>query len=358
MMPGTVAGTALRVSPEQVLSFRAAQSHLGKRLPAGSLREAAWGGLQDSSPRAALFSLHARLGGVGPDSWEDDALWQIWLRMADYVVPRQDFGVFTLGALPRAEPLASTLIAIGDAVAEIVGDQRLPSRDVAAALARRPQVDERTRQHPRWVMQEACVSARYRIRWDTRFVTVAATPVPDLDREDARRELVRRFLHWHGPATPRQFASWAHLPRDDAFETWRLLTPELLPVTLNGELRHLLARDEEGLRDASPVEGVRLLPFSDPLFALDRKTLFPDPAGDDGPTRDDRGAPLRARVRNGLSGRILVDGVAAGSWGRREHRLLIWLWGPLQTGVRKRVLAGAETLADPLGRRVEIRWLK
>lgn len=353
---GTVPSTALQVSCEEVFHFRAAQSHLGNRLPPGSFRDAAWGALQDSSPRAALLSLHARLEGVGPGSWEDPALWQIWLRMADYVVPRQDFGVFTLGALPRAPGPASALVAVGEAVREIVGDQSLPSRDVAAALARRPNLDDRTRHHPRWVMQEACVSGRYRIRWDARTVAVMAAPVPDVDPEEARQELARRFLHWHGPATPRQFASWAHLPLVDAVETWRVLAPELLPVAAGGELRQVLVRDEERLRQALPVASVRLVPFSDPVFALDRNLLFPAADGA-GPSRDERGSPVTPRLRNSLTGRVLVDGVAVGSWGRREHQLLIWLWEPADPAVRERVTAEAATFGGPAGRPVEIRWL-
>lgn len=352
-----MATPALRVTLEQVLHFRVAQSHLGRRLPAGSFREAVWGGLQDSSPRAALVSLHARLEGARPGSWEDPALWQIWLRMSDYVVPREDFGVFTLGALPRADRAAAGLIAAGDAVAEIVGNQSLPSREVAAALAQRPEVDERTRQHSRWVMQEACVSGRYRMRWDTRTVVILATPVPDIDPEEARLELARRFLHWHGPATSRQLARWAHLPLGDALETWRRLTPELLPVAVEGDLRHVLSRDEVQLRGARPGRGVRLLPLSDPVFAVDRKSLLAGPAGGGALPRDERGAPLPARVRNSLTGRILVDGAVAGSWARRERRLSVWLWGRPAAAVRDRVLAEAGSFAGPLGGPVEIRWL-
>ena len=69
--------------------------HLVERPPPGSHKIAAVGGLQDSAPRAALFALHARMEHVGAGSWEDPSLVQIWFRMADYVVPRRDVGVFT-----------------------------------------------------------------------------------------------------------------------------------------------------------------------------------------------------------------------------------------------------------------------
>lgn len=336
-MPEAVGEPVLDVPRERLLPFRVAQSHLKTRLPARSFRDAAWGALQDSSPRAALISLHARMEGAAPDSWEDPSLWQIWLRMSDYVVPREDFGVFTLGALPRDPQTARALIETGDAVAEILGGRTLPARELGAALGRRPGMNERTRLHGWWVVREACVSGRYRIRWDARSVTVTAAPVPDIDPEDARRELVRRFLHWHGPATPRQFATWAHVPLVDALETWRRLATELLPVTVDARTRHILARDEDALREEPRVGGARLVPLSDPAFALDRP-LSEAPAG----------------PGHHLTGRILVDGQVAGAWGRREHRVSIWMWGRPATVVQERVLAEAETLAGPIGRPVEI----
>jgi len=60
----------LALSREQVLAFRRRVNSLDERLPAGadSLRLAAWAGLQDSMPRAALLSIHARVEGAHPES--------------------------------------------------------------------------------------------------------------------------------------------------------------------------------------------------------------------------------------------------------------------------------------------------
>src|SRR5438270_2839628 len=72
-------------------------------MPAGprSLRLAAWAGLQDSMPRAALLSLHARVEGVGPSTWEHPSLAHLWgPRYSAYVVPKRDFALFSLGRLP------------------------------------------------------------------------------------------------------------------------------------------------------------------------------------------------------------------------------------------------------------------
>jgi hypothetical protein len=53
---------------------------LDERLPRGrrSLRRAAWAGLQDSMPRAALLSIHARVAETQPTTWEDASLVQLW----------------------------------------------------------------------------------------------------------------------------------------------------------------------------------------------------------------------------------------------------------------------------------------
>ncbi len=64
-----------------------------------SVRKAVWAGLQDSVPRAALLSLHARVEGVArlPSS-----MVQIWgPRFNVYVVAEKDLGIFSLGRMPE-----------------------------------------------------------------------------------------------------------------------------------------------------------------------------------------------------------------------------------------------------------------
>src|SRR4051812_23992632 len=94
----------LDVTREQILAFRRRVGALDERLPknAKSLRQAAWAGLQDSMPRAALLSLHARIRGVESSTWEDPSLAQLWgPRYSTYVVPKRDFAFFSLGRLPE-----------------------------------------------------------------------------------------------------------------------------------------------------------------------------------------------------------------------------------------------------------------
>lgn len=95
----------------------------------GAVRQAAWAGLTDSMPRAALLSLHARLDDVDGDALEHEGLVQVWgPRYSVYAVHDADVAVFTRGRLPqggksrmRAEDIARQL---GEYLDGDVGDVR------------------------------------------------------------------------------------------------------------------------------------------------------------------------------------------------------------------------------------------
>src|SRR5437763_1668580 len=83
----------LALARAQILAFRRGVGALDARLAHGpdSLRQAAWAGLQDSMPRAAVLSLHARVEGIRPESWEDPVFVQLWgPRYQVYVVAADD----------------------------------------------------------------------------------------------------------------------------------------------------------------------------------------------------------------------------------------------------------------------------
>src|SRR5204862_7526032 len=127
----------LQLTRRQILAFRRRVGALDERMPAGSesLRRAAWAGLQDSMPRAALLSLHARVDGVESSTWEDPTLAQLWgPRYHTYVVAKRDFALFSLGRLPdnaksrlRAERIAERLHAHPDGA-------RMTDREAGRAL--------------------------------------------------------------------------------------------------------------------------------------------------------------------------------------------------------------------------------
>src|SRR3954463_4702223 len=127
----------LRLTRQQILAFRRRVGVLGERMPmnAQSLRRAAWAGLEDSMPRAALLSVHARVDNVESSTWEHPSLAQLWgPRYNTYVVAKRDFALFSLGRLPdnakgrlRAERMAERLHAGLDGT-------RMTDREVARAI--------------------------------------------------------------------------------------------------------------------------------------------------------------------------------------------------------------------------------
>jgi hypothetical protein len=309
----------LRAGRAQVVASRLRATHLDARLPAGSLVRAAWCGLQDSAPRSALLALHARVDGVGSGDWEDLALTQVWgPRGAVYVVPAADVGVFTLGLLPRDEAAAAAIEAIADHVRLVLDGRRLSVGDV---LDRMPSLDHRD-------LRMACRSGQLRIRWDGRDTEVEAAARPRVDPVEAQLELARRFLRVAGPPTPEGFAWWAGIADTDARATWDALD--------------LPAAPPAGLA-AEPVTGVRLLPPGDPFLATaDRELLVPD-----------------ASRRRALwppstvwPGGLLVDGELAGTWRRRQGRVTVSPWSPLDDVVREAV--EREAAAFPLPHRITL----
>ena len=139
--------TRLDLTRQQILAFRRHAGALDERLPRGedALRRAAWAGLQDSMPRAALLSIHARVAGTGPSAWEDSSLVQLWgPRFSVFVVAGRDLAVFSLGLLPddakgrrRAEALAATVIPLGLGMSLVeVNTEQPGSADRAIASAR------------------------------------------------------------------------------------------------------------------------------------------------------------------------------------------------------------------------------
>ena len=231
--------TRLELTREQILAHRRRVGALDERLPFGpdSLRRAAWAGLQDSMPRAALLSLHARVEGTGPSAWEDPALVQLWgPRFSAYVVAAPDVAVFTLGRIPadderrrkRAFDTAARLHAFLDGRTMTYGEAGRGMGRNANSL------------------RYAAPSGTVLIRWEgARQPTIWTVPPPAMSESEARLELARRYLHVFGPTTPAAHGTWAgtvpSVGRDAFAELGAALTPVSTPI---GE-GWILASDED-----------------------------------------------------------------------------------------------------------------
>jgi len=326
------------VSRDQLLRYRARASHLHAKLPAGSFAAAAWGGLQDSIPRAGVMSLHARVEGTQPDSWEDPSVVQIWFRGgADYIVPRADAGVFTLGSYPRDPDEARRLETLADDIHRVTEGRTL----------RVAEVSERLRLAHQTRIRGVAVTGRVHIRWDASNIWLIPVERPAVDVDDARRELARRFVHWYGPTTVATLARWTGVRPAEARATWADIEAELVEVDLAGERRFILAADLERLERPEPVGGVRLLPMDDPLTKLDKGLLVRD-------------EDLRRRVVPSygagpgyVPGAVLVDGEIVGGWQRQQRKVTIHPFTRLSPSVR--IVIEAEALAFPIAGSAEPR---
>jgi len=294
---------------EQILSFRRRSGSLDRRLPASSksLRRAAWAGLQDSMPRAALLSIHARVQGARPDSWEHSSLVQLWgPRFSAYVVAAEDVPVFSLGRLPddarrraRATDTASRLHAFLDG-------RQMPFGAAGHGLG-----------VPHNSLRYAAATGTVLLRWDgARQPVIWSAEKPSMDPSEARLELCRRFLHIFGPSTYASFARWAGIGLPEARSAFKALSSSLTEVHTPIGDAWILISDEAAFR--APAESpapVRLLPSGDAYFLLwgrDRELLVPD--------AKQRSELWTTRV---WPGALLLNGEIVGVWRRDSSQVSV-----------------------------------
>ena len=333
----------LHLDRAQILAVRRQVGALDRRLPwgPGALRLAAWAGLQDSMPRAALLSIHARVEGTGPDAWEDPALVQVWgPRFSAYVVAAEDRAIFTLGRLPddaaglrRARETAGRLDAF-------LAGREMPFGQAGRGMGVVPNS-----------LRYGTTTGRLLIRWDgSRQPTVWTVPAPVMDPLEARLELARRYLHVFGVGTPAGFGGWAGVKPPRAHAVIAALAPSLVPVLTPVGEAWILAEDEPAFGEPpTPPAPARLLPSGDAYSLLqdvDRALLVPDAA-----RQRELWTP---RV---WPGAVLVDGEVVGVWRRADARLAIDGWRRLTSAERAAVETEAASLPLPgLAGRITVAW--
>ena len=334
----------LELSRSQILAYRRRVTALDERMAYSpqALQQAAWAGLQDSMPRAALLSIHARLADTGPDSWEDPALIQIWgPRFSAYVVAKQDLPVFTLSRLPDQGRQLKRIQDIAARLAAVLDGERLPQREAARL------VGEQNANSLRY----ATLTGTVAIRWDgARQPEIWNLPAPEMEPQAARLELARRYLHVFGPTRPGAFARWAGISASSGKAAFKTLAGSLTPVRTPIGEAWILEQDEPLYRASpGPAAAARLLPSGDTWFLLhgaERELLLPDAS--------QREALWPSRV---WPGALLVAGETVGVWRRAQHVLTIQPWRRLTALQRQAVAAEASSLPLPgIDRPMEIRW--
>jgi hypothetical protein len=333
----------LAVTRSQILSFRRQMGFLDQRLPANadSLRKAAFGGLQDSVPRAALLSIHARVDGTISSDWDHPSLVQLWgPRFNVYVVAAKDLAIFSLGRLPvdakrrlRAETTARRLHTF-------LNGRSLPFGQAGRGIGMAPNS-----------LRYAAPTGTVLMHWNGAHQPVVWTvPPPNMEPQSARVELARRYLQVFGPATSTAFARWAGIPNAMAHSAFKELASNLTPVRTPIGDAWILAKDENALRaQLQPTAPARLLPSGDAFYlawGAEREILVPDAKR--------RPELWTSRV---WPGALLVHGEITGVWRRSGSEVSIDVWRRLTRSESDAVVAEAMSLPLPdFNLPITVRW--
>ncbi len=307
-----------------------------------ALERAAWVGLQDSMPRAAVLSLNARVEGCGPFAWDDPTFVQVWgPRFSVYVVARRDLAVFTLGRLSDDPVAIKKAHDLADRARDAMAGEKMTLADVGRALGVHHNM-----------LRYAAPTGTILVRWEGSGKPLVWTgPAPNVDPVDARLELARRHLHVYGPTKAAAFAKWAGIKPPRARAAYELLRDELTSVETPLGNRWILSRDVDSFRaDPDAAEFVRLLPSGDSYWLFhghDRDLLVAD---------KERQAELwTPRV---WPGAVLVGGEIAGTWRRAHHRMTVTPWRKLSRQETEAIEEEATSLPLPdLEAEVRVSWV-
>ena len=311
-------------------------------------------GLQEAPPGWSPVALHARSeGALDPE----DVVLVNAMRGSPHLVPLRDVRVFTEALVPDD---AGLKVLVGsDGVREAAAGGLTPraALDLVAAAAREglasgPLERDPFHQALRERLPDAllpwcrgCKSHHVRpgywrtlgligVTWMPAKATYALAEPSEMPTEQARAELVRRFLRCFGPATSSQLAAWAQTSPAHAKSLFAAVAAELEQVQLERRRAFVLAADRERLEHPPAAPGVRLLGGYDTYVGQpDRETLVPDPA-------------LRRRMYPAVArpGVVLRDGVLAGLWKGRKHKDVLeveleWLAEPADVEAELQVIA-------------------
>jgi hypothetical protein len=339
------ANRALELGRAAILGHRLRVGVLDERLPPGadSLRRAAWVGLTDSMPRAALLSIHARVAEASPDAWADPALAQVWgPRFSAYVVAADAVAPFTLGRLSDDPAKRNYAQDTADQLESFLAGRTMTYGEAGRALGRNPNS-----------LRYAAPTGRVRMRWEgARQPTIWTVPAPDVEPHEARLDLARRYVHVLGPTTPAAFEAWAGIRAPGGRAAFHDLAGELVAVRTPIGEGWILAGDEGSFRSKARPRSettVRLLPSGDAywlLWGADRELLVPDPVR--------RPTLWTPRV---WPGAVLLGGEIVGIWRRDAAKVTIEAWRTLTAPERDAVVAEAESLPLPdVAGRIRVSW--
>ena len=326
--------TAETIDWERVTARRLARQGLAEPLGAGPAEVVrAMCGAHAQVMSAGELSIGLRLTGatrtdVQRAIWDDRTLVKTrGPRGTVHLLPSADLPMWTgaLGALPYQRPGNELMTSeqtelVVDAIRDALVDAELTQDELGEQVVARcgswagdRVMDAFQDKWPRWVQAMQLATWRGAMCFGPTRGRVQTFTGPQrwlpgftpADPDEAAAELVRRYLHAYGPATPQQFARWLGVPVSWATQRFAAAGPDR--VELDGVPMFQNAGDT--LPDDT-VSGTRLLPYFDAygIAAQPRERVFPGRMWD----------RALARGQAGNYPVVLVDGIVTGVWHLRR----------------------------------------
>src|SRR5918999_4322921 len=327
-----------RVSAAKVLGFRVARHRLDRRARRGSLVEVTRElcGVHAQLAASAELALWARVEGMSRDDArqaleERRTLVKTWaMRGTLHLLAADDLPLYVAVLGPHwDDPGGAWLRGFGVTRKQYEAILEGVPRALGARPLTREQLADKIAEHGGAKLREKFLSGWGALlkpsarRGDLCFgpnrgrnVTfvrpdrwLRLRALPRLDQDEARRELVRRFLSAYGPATADDLGRWLGV-RVGLKRMLQELEDELVEVEIAGAPARLLAADLKALKTASAPRTVRLLPAFDPYIVGFRpRGLLVEAAHE----------PRIFRPQAWFSPVVLVGGRGVGIWEREKR---------------------------------------
>ena len=320
---------------------RLARSHLVTPAPKSRLVDEVRDvcGLQAQLLSAAELALSARVAGATQASvrdalWVEKTLVRVWtVRGTIHVIPAEDLPLWMAALstrrhweskdwLAREQLTAREATAVFDTVLGALGDKGSTRAELADAVVARLGARFRPKISSGWgellaplmYMGKMCFGPS--VGANVTFVRADKWlgKWPPVDPEEAKRELIRRFLRAYGPTTLDGVSRWFGMKPAVFRPLLRSLEPEVVEVTIEGRKAWKLSSD--GTVPRRRASSVRLLAQYDcyVIASHPRDTI----------THEAAGTAIRSYKRGQWEGVVgvpvlLVDGIVSGVWDRRPR---------------------------------------
>lgn len=370
---------------EQVNAWRLHRHRLVSRAPQSQLLAliGRLGGLQAQLMAAAELQLWARVekldpAGLATALWQERTVVKTWaMRGTLHLLAAADFGLIIAArqAFPMGRPPPSyfkyhgltpaEFAAVLEAVPAILSGDGITREQLAEAVARQagsPNLRQvllsgwGSSLKPSAFAGHLCFGPgdgqRVTFVRPDQWLADWADEWPEIEPQQAIREVARRFLGTYGPATSDEFGRWWGITPGQAKKVFKALGDEVELVAVADWQAWVLASTLAELRAAELTRTVSLLPYFDPYtIAVARHSDYLMPA-------ESKARVYRAQ--GWIAPVVLVDGRPAGVWAHDRQRLsstvTIELFAAVPAEVQAAIEAEVRRLGDFWRENVEIRW--